>query len=46
MKKRINILYEQMENVNTSYLEVQDTHEAAAHASKKGFVGKEILSEI
>ncbi len=39
-------LDEQMKYINTSYLEVQDTHEAAAHAYEKGFVGKEVLSEI
>ncbi|HKJ79400.1 MAG TPA: phosphatase domain-containing protein [Prolixibacteraceae bacterium] len=39
-------LYQQLKNVNTSYLEVQDTHEAAIHAAKNNFVAEDIVEKI
>lgn len=37
---------EKLNEVNTSYLEVKSTHEAAQHASKHGYIEAEWLSEI
>ena len=39
-------LYKKLEKVQTSYLEVINTHEALAHAAKKGYVAPETMNEM
>jgi phosphatidate phosphatase APP1 len=39
-------LYKKLATVNTSYLEVKETHEAVHHASKMGYTSIDLLTEI
>lgn len=39
-------LYKKLEEVQTSYLEVKHTHEAAQHASKKEYISPDTVSEM
>lgn len=39
-------IYQQLRDINTSYLEVQDTHEAAVHAAKHGYVADDLVKKL
>lgn len=41
-----NNLYKKLATVNTAYLEVAETHEAARHATKNGFASIDLLVDL
>jgi len=45
MKNNVSLI-EELQKVNTTYLEVSNTHAAAQHASEQGYLEKEWISEI